>query len=46
MKIKFNSNDDLPRNFSETLKLYTIKVVVKYVCLEGNKYYPQDFLDK
>ena len=31
MKIKFNSNEDLPRNFSETLKLYTIKVVVKYV---------------
>ena len=41
MKIKFNSDDDLPLN--KTLKLYNMIIVVKSDFHEGNKYYPQVF---
>ena len=37
MKIKFNSDDDLP--LKKTLKLYKMVIVVRFVYHEGNKYY-------
>ena len=44
MKIKFNSNDKLPLN--KTLEISSMKIVVRTVFHENNKYYPQDFLDE
>ena len=44
IKIKFNSEDDLSLN--KTLKLYIIVIFVRSVFHEGNKYYPQVFLDE
>ena len=44
MKIKFNSDDDLPLN--KTLKLYNIAIVAKSVFNEGSKFYLQVFLDE
>ena len=44
MKIKVNSNDDLLLN--ETLEIHKIKIVLRAVFHEGNKYYPQVFLDE
>ena len=44
MKIKFNSDDDLPLN--KILKLYDLTKVVRSVLQEDNKYYPQVFLDE
>ena len=44
MKIKFNSNENLPLN--KILKLHNFTVVVRPVFQEDNKYYPQDFLDE
>ena len=41
MKIKFNSDDDLPLN-----KLYDLTKVVRSVLQEDNTYYPQVFLDE
>ena len=41
MKIKFNSDDNLPLN--EILKLHNLTVVVRSVFQENNKYYPQIF---
>ena len=38
MKIKFNSDDELPVN--KTIEISTITIVV------NNKYYPQVFLDE
>ena len=43
MKIKFNSNDDLPLNKSRELRLITI--TIRHGIKEGNKFYPQVFLD-
>ena len=43
MKIKFNSDDDLP--FKKTLALYNMIIVVRSVFHEDNKYYPKVFLD-
>ena len=43
MKIKFNSEDNLPL---KKLDFYNLKIVLKSVFHEGNKYYPQVFLDK
>ena len=37
MKIKFNSNDELPLNDRE---LPSITVVLRAIFLENNKYYP------
>ena len=44
MKIKFNSDDELPLN--KTVEIPTITIVVRVIFLENNKYYPQVFLDK
>ena len=44
MKIKFNSDDNLPLN--KTLKLHNITIIVRSVFKEDGKYYPQIFLDE
>ena len=44
MKIKFNSDDNLPLN--KTLKLQNITIIVRSVFKEDGKYYPQVFLDE
>ena len=44
MKIKFNSDDNLPWN--KILQLHMLAVIVRYVFQEDNKYYPQFFLDE
>ena len=43
MKIKFNSDDDLPLN--KTLEILNMIIVVGAVFDENNKYYPQVFFD-
>ena len=43
MKIKFNSDDNLPLN--KILKLYMLTVIVRSVFEEDNNYYTQIFLD-
>ena len=43
MKIKFNSDDDLPLN--KTLKLHNLTIIVRSV-FEDGKYYLQVFLDE
>ena len=43
MKIKFESNDNLPLN--KTLKLYNLTLIVRSIFQENNKYYRQVFLD-
>ena len=42
MKIKFNSDDNLPLN--KTLKLHNLAVFVRSIFHKNNKYYPQVFL--
>ena len=42
MKIKFDSNDELPLN--KTIKIPTITIIVKAILLENNKCYPQAFI--
>ena len=44
MKIKFNSDDDLPLN--KTIEIPTMKIVVRAVFHENNKYYPESSLDE
>ena len=44
MKIKFNSDDELPLNIM--IETPTITIVVRAIFLENNKYYPQVFLDE
>ena len=44
MKIKFNSDDDLP--LKKTLKLRCKIIVVRFVFHKGSKYFPQVFLDE
>ena len=44
MKIKFNSDNELPLN--KTVEITTITIVVRAIFLENNKYYPQIFLDQ
>ena len=41
MKIKFNSDDDLP--LKKTLELYNLEIVVRSVFHKANKYYQQVF---
>ena len=41
LKIKFNSDDNLPLN--KTLKLLNLTIIVRSVFQEDNKYCPQDF---
>ena len=43
MKIKFNSNDDLPLN--KPLKFHVMTIIVRSVFEEGGQLYPQVFLD-
>ena len=43
MKIKFNSEDDLPLN--KTLKLHAMTIIIISVFEEDGKLYPQLFLD-
>ena len=42
MKIKFNSNNELPLN--KTIEIPTMTIVVRAVFYENNKYYPHVFL--
>ena len=44
MKIKFNSDDNLPLN--KVLKLQMLTIVVRSAFQEDGKYYPQVFLDE
>ena len=44
MKIKFNSDDELPLN--KMIELPTMTVVVRAIFLENNKYYQQALLDE
>ena len=44
MKLKFDSDDNLPLN--KTIEIPTITVVVRAVFHENNKHYPQFFLDE
>ena len=44
MKIKFNSDDELPLN--KTIETPTIAIVVRAVFHRNNKYYSQVFLDE
>ena len=43
MKIKFNSNDDLP--FNKPLQFHAMTIIVRSVFEEVTKLYPQLFLD-
>ena len=44
MKIKLNSDDDLPLN--KILKLQNLTLIARSVFQENDKYYPQVFLDE
>ena len=44
MKIKLNSDDDLPLN--KQLKFLSKTIIVRSVFEEESKYYPQIFLDE
>ena len=44
MKIKFNSDDDLPLN--EPLKFHAMTIIIRSLFEEGDKLYPQVFLDE
>ena len=44
MKIKFNSDQDLPLN--KILKLDMLTIIVRSVFEEDGKYYSQNFLDE
>ena len=43
MKIKFNSEDDLP--LYKPIKFHTVTIVIRSVFEEEDKLYPQVFLD-
>ena len=43
MKIKFNSDDDIPLN--KPLKFHLMTITIRSVFQEDNKLYPQVFLD-
>ena len=43
MRIKFNSDDDLPLN--KILKLHMLPIIVRSIFDKYGKYYPQVFLD-
>ena len=44
MKIKLNSDDDIPLN--KQLNFPTITVIIRNIFEKDNKYYPQSFLDQ
>ena len=43
MKIKFNSDNDLPLN--KPLKFHAMTIIIRSVFEEGGKFYSQGFLD-
>ena len=43
MKIKFNSDDDLPLN--KPLEFHLMTIIIRCVFSEDDKFYPQLFLD-
>ena len=43
MKIKFDSDDDLPLN--KVMKFYDLTVIITSIFEKNGKYYPQIFLD-
>ena len=43
LKIRFESNDDLPRN--KPIKLHLLTIIITSVFSENGKFYPQLFLD-
>ena len=43
MKIKFNSDDNLPLN--KTVKFRVLTVIIRNIFEKDDKYYPQIFLD-
>ena len=43
IKIKFNSDDDLPLN--KQLKFHAMTIIIRSVFKEGGKLYPQLFVD-
>ena len=44
MKIKFDSDDDLPVN--KTIEIHVAIIVFRVIFYENNKYYPPVFLDE
>ena len=44
MKIKFNSDDELPLN--KTIEILRMIIVVRAAFHKNNKYYPKRFLDE
>ena len=42
--MKINSDDNLP--LKKTLELYNLIIIARFVFYEGNKHYPQVFLDE
>ena len=44
IKIKFDSDDNLP--LTETIEIAIVTIAVRVTFHENNKYYPQAFLDK
>ena len=44
MKIKFNSNDDIPVN--KHLNVLTVIFIIRNIFEKEGKYYPQSFLDE
>ena len=44
MKIRFNSDDELPLN--KTIEIPTMTIVIRASFHENNIYYPQVFLDQ
>ena len=44
MKIKFNSDDDLP--LSKQLKFHNMAITIRSIFEEDGKIYPQVFLDE
>ena len=43
MKIKFNTDDNIPLN--KIISLPTITITIRSITKKDNKYYPQVFLD-
>ena len=43
MKIKFNSDDDLPLN--KPLKFHAMTIIIRVVFEKDGKFYPQLYLD-
>ena len=43
MKIKFNSDDDLPLN--KSLKFHLVTITIRHLFKEDGELYPQVFLD-